>query len=72
LSRKVTVEQHSIEELGERLKAKGGQFVERPAGDEVLTRGVISRKVSNYCLYLGSVEAGDGGVRVGNGFLEVM
>jgi hypothetical protein len=30
------VEQHSIEELGEILKAKGGQFFERPAGDEVI------------------------------------
>jgi hypothetical protein len=46
LSRKVTVEQHSIEELGEILKAKGGQFFERPASDE-LTKGFISRKVSN-------------------------
>jgi hypothetical protein len=71
LSWKVTVEQHSIEELGEILKAKGGQLFERPACDEVVTRGFISRKVSNYCLYLGSVEAGDG-VQVGKGFLEVL
>jgi hypothetical protein len=48
LSWKVTVEQHSIEALDEILKAKGGQFFERPAGDEVITRGFISRKVSNY------------------------
>jgi hypothetical protein len=48
LSWKVTVEQHNIEGLGEILKAKGGQFFERPAGDEVVTRGFISRKVSNY------------------------
>jgi hypothetical protein len=48
LSWKATVEQHSIEELGEILKANGGQFFERPAGDEVLTRGFISRKISNY------------------------
>jgi hypothetical protein len=48
LSWKLTVEQHSIEELGEILTAKGGQFFERPAGDEVVTRGFISRKVSNY------------------------
>jgi hypothetical protein len=48
LSWKVTVEQRSIEELGEILKAKGWQFFERPAGDEVVTRRFISRKVSNY------------------------
>jgi hypothetical protein len=48
LSWKVPVKQHSIEELGEILKAKGGQFFERPPGDEVVTRGFISRKVSNY------------------------
>jgi hypothetical protein len=42
------VEQHSIEELGEILKAKGGQFFVRPAADEVVTRRFISRKVSNY------------------------
>jgi hypothetical protein len=45
---KVTVKQHNTEELGEILKAKGGQFFERPAGDEVVTSGFISRKVSNY------------------------
>jgi hypothetical protein len=48
LSWKVTMEQHSIEELDEIVKAKGGQFFKRPAGDEVITRGFISRKVSNY------------------------
>jgi hypothetical protein len=48
LSWKVPVKQHSIEELGEILKAKGGHFFERPAGDVVVTRGFISRKVSNY------------------------
>jgi hypothetical protein len=32
MSWKVTVEQHSIEELGEILKAKGGQFFEHPVG----------------------------------------
>jgi hypothetical protein len=48
LSQKVTMNQHSNEELGEILKAKGGQFFERPTGDEVITRGFISRKVSNY------------------------
>jgi hypothetical protein len=48
LSWKVTVEQHSIEELGEILKSKGRQFFERPAGDEVVTRGFNSRTVSNY------------------------
>jgi hypothetical protein len=36
------VKQHSIEELGEILKAKGGQFFERPAGDDVVTRVYIS------------------------------
>jgi hypothetical protein len=45
LSWKVTVAQHSIEELEEILKAKGRQFFERPAG---VTRGFIIRKVSNY------------------------
>jgi hypothetical protein len=48
LSCKVTVRQQSIEELGEILKVKGGQFFEGPAGDEVVTRGFISRKASNY------------------------
>jgi hypothetical protein len=48
LTWKVTVEQHSIGDLGEILKSKGGQFFKRPAGDEVVTRGFIRRKVSNY------------------------
>jgi hypothetical protein len=48
LSWKVPLKQHSIEELGEILEAKGAQFFERPDGDEVVTRGFISRKVSNY------------------------
>jgi hypothetical protein len=48
LGREVTVEQYSIEERGEVLKAKGRQFFERPAGDEVITRGFISGKISNY------------------------
>jgi hypothetical protein len=42
------VEQYSIEELGEVLKANGRQFFERPAGDEVITRGFISGKVNDY------------------------
>jgi hypothetical protein len=42
LSWKGTVEQHNIEELGEILKAKGRQFFERSAGDEVVTKGFIS------------------------------
>jgi hypothetical protein len=49
LNWKVTVEQHSIEELGEILKAKGGQFFERPAGDEVVIRGLVGRLVIIDC-----------------------
>jgi hypothetical protein len=45
LSCKVTVGQHSIEERGEILKANGGQLFERPAGDEVVIRGFISRRL---------------------------
>jgi hypothetical protein len=48
MSWKVPLKQHSIEELSEILKAKGGQFFECPASDEVVTRGFISKKVSNY------------------------
>jgi hypothetical protein len=55
LSWKVTVEQHSIEELGEILKAKGGQFFERPAGDEVVTRGFIGRKDSKLLIVVRNV-----------------
>jgi hypothetical protein len=36
LSWKVTVEQQSIEELGEILKTRAGQFFEYPTGDEVM------------------------------------
>jgi hypothetical protein len=64
LSWKVPVKQHNIKELGETLKANGGQFFERPAGDGVVTRGFISRKVSNYSMYLGSFEAGDRGLEL--------
>jgi hypothetical protein len=46
LSWKVTMEQYRIEELGEILEAKGGQFFEGLVGDEVVTRGFIRRKVS--------------------------
>jgi hypothetical protein len=62
------VEQYSIEELDEILEAKGGQFFEGLAGDEVVTRGFIRRKVSNYCLYLGSFEAVDRGFELDRGF----
>jgi hypothetical protein len=47
LGTKVTVEQYSIEEVAEVLKTKGRQFFERTA-DDVITRGFISWKVSNY------------------------
>jgi hypothetical protein len=43
------------------LKAKGWQFFERPAGDEVITRGFISGKVSNFLLDFGTFEVGGGG-----------
>jgi hypothetical protein len=67
LSWKVTVEKYRIEELGEILEAKDGQFFESLAGDEVVTRGFIMRKVSNYCLYLGSFEAVDKGFKLERG-----
>jgi hypothetical protein len=35
LSWKVTVQQYSIEELGQVLEAEGGQFFEGLAGDEL-------------------------------------
>jgi hypothetical protein len=53
------------------LEAEGGQFFEVLADDKVVTRGFIRRKVSDYCLYLGSFEAVDG-VRVGKEFPVVM
>jgi hypothetical protein len=48
LSWKVIVEQYSIEELCKVLEAKGGQFFKCLAGDKVVTKGFIRRKVSNY------------------------
>jgi hypothetical protein len=50
------------------LEAKGGQFFEGLASDEVVTRGFIRRKVSNYCLYLGLFEAVDKGFELERGF----
>jgi hypothetical protein len=51
------------------LEAKGGQFVEGLASDEIVTRGIRRRKVSNYCFYLGSFEVIDRGFRLERGFL---
>jgi hypothetical protein len=48
LSWKVIVEQYSIEELCQVLEAKGGQLFKCLAGDKVVTRGFIRRRVSNY------------------------
>jgi hypothetical protein len=56
LSWKVTVEQYSIEELGEILEAMDGLFFEGLASDEIV---FIRRKVGTYCLCLGSFEALD-------------
>jgi hypothetical protein len=50
------------------LEAEGWQFFEGLAGDKVITRGFIGRKVSDYCLYLGSFEAVDRGFELERGF----
>jgi hypothetical protein len=68
LSWKVTVDQYSIDELGEILDAKGGQFFESIADDEVLTRGFIRRNVGNYCSRFGSFETVDRGFELERGF----
>jgi hypothetical protein len=45
LSWKVTMEQYSIVKLGEIMEAEGGHFFENRAGDKVITRGFMRRKV---------------------------